>query len=693
MKETNLHSHGNSKIVKTICNMCSNHCGIAAHVKDGKIVKVDGAQEHPFHNLCVKPYAIPELVHSEERLTDPLRKSKGKFQKITWDEAFAFLVKRLTSIREKHGPEAVVIYMGTPTCIGPKLKSVVRRFADLYGTPNFTSAAYHCFLSRVMGSVVTCGGFPNADLACADTKCIVVWGKNAPESFASERDAIYSLTGNGAKLIVIDPKKTAFGKKADIFAQVRPGTDCALALGLLRVIITEELYDKKFVEDWTLGFKELSEYVQAFPPERVEEITWVPAETIINIARVYATTKPACIDLGISLEHCSNGFQTIRALTTLEAITGNLDIAGGNLILTGLPYADFRVLDRVTQKITVGDDFPLFKNIVLEPSASSLTEVILSERPYPIKALLVVGGNPLTTWPNSNRVKKAFEKLDFLLVQDLVMTDTAQMAHMVLPGSSFLESEEMRDIYFSHEGIPLVAKSNKVIEPVGNAKEDWEIWAELGRRMGYQEFFPWQDSDELLMDLLRTTNVSLDQLKQNPGGLYYQEREFEKYSKQGFNTPSGKVEIFSEMLAEHGYDPIPTFHEPIASPVSRPDLAEKYPLVLVTGPRTKTYTHSQYRHLPSLKKLYPEPLVEMNPETARGLGIKEGDTVKVETLRGFVKAKAKLTEDIALKVVSLLHGWSNASGANANCLTDNKAVDPVSGFPEYRAVLCCVTKA
>jgi anaerobic selenocysteine-containing dehydrogenase len=692
MKKINLHGHESPKIVKTICNMCSNHCGIAAHVKDGKIVKVDGAQEHPFHNLCVKPYAIPELVHSEERLTDPLQKLKGQFQKITWDEAFAVVVKKLTTIRDKYGPEAVVIYLGTPTCIGPKLKSVVRRFADLYGTPNFTSAAYHCFLSRVMGSVVTCGGFPNPDLACADTKCIVVWGKNAPESFASERDAIYSLTGNGAKLIVVDPRRTAFGKKADIFAQVRPGTDCALALGLLRVIITEELYDKRFVEDWALGFKKLSEYVKDFPPKKVEEITWVPAETVINIARVYATTKPACIDLGISLEHCSNGFQSIRALTILEAITGNLDIAGGNLILSGLPYANFRFPDRVSQKSTVGDNFPLFKNLVLEPSASSLTEVILSEKPYPVKALLVVGGNPLVTWPNSNRVKAAFEHLDFLIVQDLFLTETAQMAHMVLPGSSFLESEEMRDIYFNHEGTPLVAKSNKVIEPVGNAKEDWKVWAELGRRMGYPDFFPWQNSDELLIDLLKTTNVSLDQLKQNPGGIYYQEREFKKYLKQGFNTPSGKVEIFSEMLAEHGYDPIPTFHEPKESPASRPDLAEKYPLVLVTGPRTKTYTHSRYRHLPSLKKLYPEPLLEMNPNTAGGLGINEADMVKVETLRGFVKVKAKLTEDIALKVVSLLHGWSNASGANANCLTDDKAIDPISGFPEYRAVLCRVSK-
>jgi anaerobic selenocysteine-containing dehydrogenase len=680
------------KLVKTVCNMCSNHCGINAYVRDGKIDRIEGMQEHPFHNLCVKPYAIPEMVHSAERLVNPLKKENGKFREMTWDEAFGFLVDRLTDIRRKYGAEATVLYLSTAVSVSPLIKEVARRFADIYGTPNFTTAAFTCFLARVIGSVLTCGTYPNPDFHSADTRCMVIWGKNPPESFASERDAINLLMGRGAKLVVVDPRRTSLAKKSNIHAQIRPGTDCALALGLLNVIITEKLYDDNFVEHWTVGFDKLIEHVKEFTPQTVERITWVPAETVKSMARMYAASKPACIDLGISLEHSSNGIQTIRAINALIAITGNLDISGGNLILPGLTYKDLRLKERIHQTISVGDGYPLFNKIVRAPSASSVTNIILSEKPYPIKALLVVGSNPLLTWPNTSLVKRAFEKLELLCVIDTYMTDTAQMADLVLPGTTFLETDELRDIYFSHEGIPLIVKSNKVIEPVGNAMEDWKIWAELAKRMGYEEYFPWKDSDDLISDLLKPTNITLDRLKQNPGGIYYTERMFRKYLRDGFNTPSGKVELFSETMAHHGYDPMPTFHEPVESPLSQPDIKEEYPFILMTGPRTQAYTHSRFRNLPSLRRLYPEPIVEINSQSAQGLGINNGDMVRVDTLRGSIKVKAHLTEHINPQVVSVLHGWSIESGANANWLTDNNAVDPVSSFPEHRAVLCRVER-
>lgn len=692
MAKINELTKGQARVVKTICNMCSNHCGINAYVEDGRIVRISGAQEHPFHHLCVKPYALPEVVHSSERLANPLKKVDGEFRKISWDEAFAFVIERLENIREKFGPEAVVLYLSTAVSVSTMIPTIARRFADLFGTPNFTTAAFTCFLARVMGSALTCGAYPSPDLNSADTRCILVWGKNPPESFASERDAIRVLTGRGAKLIVIDPRRTALAKEAEIHAQLRPGTDCALALGLLNVIIREKLYDGNFVKNWTVGFDRLVEHVQGFSPQRVEEITWIPANTIVDIARAYASKKPACINLGISLEHCSNGIQTIRAVTILEAITGNLDVSGGNLIVPKLQYANLRMKEKISQERTVGDDYPLFNKYVLAPSASSVTNIIFSAKPYPIKSLLVVGSNPLVTWPNSHRVKKAFERLEFLLVIDTFMTDTARLADVVLPGTTFLESDELRDIYFSHEGIPLIVKSNKVIEPIGNSMEDWKIWAELGRRMGYEEYFPWKDSDELMVDLLDPTNITLERLKQSPGGIFYADREYQKYLKSGFNTPSGKVEIFSETMAQHGYDPLPTFHEPVESPTSRPDIAEKYPLIIMTGPRTQAYTHSRYRNIPGLRELYPEPFIEINPRTADNLGIADGDRVKVETRRGSIAVKAKLTEDIHPKIVSMLHGWSNDTGANANCLTDNNAVDPVSSFPEHRALLCNIVK-
>ncbi len=681
------------RITKAVCNLCSNHCGINVHVENGKIVKVDGMQEHPFHNLCVRAYALPEAVHSSERLITPLKKVAGDFKEVSWDEAFTFIVDKLLNIRQKYGAKAVVPWLGVATVVSPAIKAITRRFADLYGTPNYASGTTYCFLARVLGSVLTCGTYPNPDLVSGETKCIVVWGKNPPNTFASEKDGISTMLGRGAKLIVIDPRRTPLAKKADIYAQIRPGSDCALALGLLNVIIAENLYDKGFVKRWTVGFDKLVNYVKEFSPERVEQITSISADMVKDIARTYAITKPACMDLGISLEHSSNGIQSIRALQILTAITGNMDIAGGNLILPGVGYQNLRVPQKTENNRDFGSEaFPLFAQIVHEPSSSSLTEAIINDKPYPIKALLVSGANPLVQWPNSSKVKEAFEKLDLLVVMDTFMTDTGEMADVVLPAGTFLETDELRDIYWNHEGTPLLVKSNKAIEPIVNAWEDWKIWAELGRRMGYADYFPWKDSNELIAELLKPTNITLERLEQNPGGVYYAEREFQKYLGTGFDTPSGKVEIYSEAMAQHGYDPIPTFHEPVESPISRPDLAEKYPLILMVGPRVLSYTHSQHRNIPSLRKLYPEPLVEINYKTALSLGIADGETVKVENLRGSMIAKAQLTEDIHPRVVSICDGWSNKIGANGNCLTDDKAVDPVSGFPEFRSTLCRVTK-
>jgi anaerobic selenocysteine-containing dehydrogenase len=291
------------------------------------------------------------------------------------------------------------------------------------------------------------------------------------------------------------------------------------------------------------------------------------------------------------------------------------------------------------------------------------------------------------TWPNTNKVIKAFEKLDLIVVIDTFMTDTAKRADIVLPGSTFLERQDLRT--YPSRGMTLILRTERAVEPVGNSMEDWKIWAELGKRLGYGEYFPWKDSDELFEYLLKPTNISIDRLKQNPGGVYYLERRFQKYLKEGFNTPSKKVELYSEAMNTFGYDPLPTFHEPAESPVSRPDLIEKYPLVLITGARTIAYQHTQYRNLPSLRRLVPEPLIEINPKTAASLGIADGDAVKVESLRGGIQLRAKLTEGIHPEVVSLQHGWSEA---NVNYLTDDQARDPISAYPGFRSEMCRVTK-
>lgn len=676
-------SESGSRIAKTICNMCPTYCGIDVYVEDGKIVGVTGMEEHPNHTLCVKAKAIPELVHSSERLTNPLKKVDGRFEEISWDEAFDLVAAKLSDIKQKYGPQAVVVHIGEPF-VFTDTERMLRRFSELYGTPNYTTGASFCAFATIMGQSLTCGTYISPHYS-VDTRCIIVWGKNPRESFPLEADEVYAMLGRGAKLIVVDPRLTPLAKKADIHAQIRPGTDCALALGMLNVIIAEGLYDKAFVDQWTIGFDKLVERVKEYSPERVEEITWVPADTIKDMARVYATSKPACISSGVALDHSTNGVQTVRAIATLIAITGNLDVAGGNIYNTSrLKRASFRLQEKIVDKVSIGIDFPLFRRYTHEETAVPALDAIITEEPYPIKALLVVGCNPVLTWPNTNKVIRAFEKLDLLLVVDIFMSETAKLADIVLPGTTFLERQDIR----GHEN-HLVAIANRVIKPIGNSKEDWEIWAELGRRMGYADYFPWEDSDELFKYWLEPSAVSLDQLKQNPGGVHYAEREFQKYLKNGFNTPSKKVEIYSGLMEKFGYDALPTFKEPAESPVSRSDLVEKYPLILTTGAKTVNYLHSEYRNLPSLRRLVPEPLIEINLQTASSLGVADGDLVKVESSRGSIELKAKVTEDIHPKVVCIQHGWSEA---NVNLLTDDEARDPVSGFLSFKSLMCRVTK-
>lgn len=678
-----------SKVVKTVCNMCTNHCGIDVRVENGKIVKVEGMPEHPYHYLCVKPSAIPEMVYSKDRLTDPLKKVNGKFKKISWDEAFSFLADKLNSIKQKYGANALNIYVGNPF-IATQAEKVMRRWADVYGTPNYTTGARYCFIPKVIGHALTVGGMILPYVA-TDSKCIVIWGKNPQETFASEIYKINKLLESGAKLIVVDPRKTPLAKRADIHAQVRPGTDCALALGLLNVIISEGLYDKAFVEKRTVGFDRFAKYVKEFTPKKVEEITWVPVETIEKFARMYATTKPACTTLGVSMDHCTNGIQAIRAITTLIAITGNLDVLGGSVFdAGGLAQTNLRLPDKVAGVPAIGDDYPLYTQYIRETVLTHLLDAILDGKPYPVKGLIVVGSNCAVTWPDSTRVRQALDKLDLLVAIDICMNETTKMADIVLPAASFLEREDIRDAWHNHEDLCLFVRTNRVIEPIGNSMEDWKIWAELGRRMGYAEYFPWKNVEELHRELLKTTDVTVEQLKQNPGGVIYREKKYQQYLKDGFNTPTKKVEIYSETLDKLGIDPIPTFHEPMESPVSCPDLVKKYPFVLTTGLRTSNYLHSNYRNLPSLRKLLPEPTVEINSETARSLGIAKGDWVVVESPRGSIKIKAKPTDDVHPKVIGIQMGWAEA---NVNFLVSNETSDPVLGIAGLRSTLCRISKA
>lgn len=685
--------------IKTVCSLCHQMCGINIEVENGRVIGVSPMVEHERHLLCEKAYALPEIVHSPDRLTEPLVKKNGKFQKVTWDEALDYVAAALLKIRDRYGAKALVTHSGF-AFVRSYAEYVERRLCDLYGTPNFTTGGSICYLARTIAYVLTCGAFLNPDYDeglpySRKTKCLIVWGNNPDESNVPlHGQGIRDAVANGSKLIVVDPRSIALVKKADIHAQIRPGTDGALALGMLNVIINEDLYDKDFVRDWVTGFEEFSEYVQEFSPEQVETITWVPAETIRAMARMYAGNTPAAISVYVAMDHHTNAVQSLRAITALIAITGNLDVPGGNTMMPGLRLSrmmtNLRFPERVPNPLeeSVGADYPMYFRQAGMPTAIPVVDQMASQKPYPIKALLIAGNNAFLTWPNTTKFVQGRRNLDLMVVVDIYMTDTAKMADVVLPGTTFLERPEIRD--YLGQGAALATLGNQVIKPIGNCRQEWWIWAELGRKMGYAEHFPWQDAEALLEHLLEPSPFTLKELKENAAGIYYLNKEYRKYLKNGFATPSGKIELYSQTLQEHGYDPLPVFSEPVESPVSRPELAKNFPLFLLGAHKRRAYTHSQHRNIPQLRKIVPEPLLEIHPDTARRCEVNDGDWVIVESARGRIKLKAKFSEELHPQIVAMMYGWSEA---NVNYLTDDTSRDPISGFPNLRCILCRVEKA
>jgi len=675
-----------TRVAKTICSLCATRCGLDVHVENGRIVKIEEMPEHPFKHLCIKAQALIDWIYSKERVTEPMRKMNGKWQQVSWDEALGFIADKLKSIKDKDGARSLVVHVGFPF-IGVPLSQIAYRFCDVYGSPNFTSGASFCFFSREMAQSIT---FDHNTKPLSPyyrgTQCNLLWGINPTESNVLQAGAINNSAKAGAKLIVIDPRVIPLAKQADIYAQIRPGTDTALALGILNVVIDEKLYDKEFVQKWTHGFDKLANHVKQYPPEKVAEITWVPADIIRDIARMYATSKPACISQGVALDHCTNGVQTNRAIACLIAICGNYDIPGGSTFNTALEQTDLQVTKDLTDEI--GAPYPLFTRFRHEPSVAPVTNAILTSNPYPIKALIINGCNAVNTWPETKKVKQAFEQLELLVVMDMFMNETAEMADVFLPATSFVESTVLKD--YAPQSLAMAVLTQQAIEPLGSSWPDWKFWVELGKRMGYEEYFPWNTDDELYATLLKPTGFTVEQVKGKPGGIFHHSREERRYLTDGFNTPSGKVELYSELMEQHGYDPLPTYYETAESPVSKPDLAKEYPLILTTGPRTGVYIHSQLRNVEVMRKRHPEPLAQIHPDTAKKVGISDGDMVKVETIRGSVQMKAQLTPDILPQVVSIPHGWEGE--ANANLVTTGEELDPISGFPSFKSMLCRVSR-
>ncbi len=680
------------EIIKTDCILCVWGCGINAYVEEGKLVKVEGMAEHPLNQgiLCPRGSHLVDYVYSPDRLKHPMKKENGGWKRISWNEALNIIATNLQQVKDKYGAHALAIFCGSIGVENNELSAFARRFRGAYGTPNFLSVESNCYRSRILAHQLTFGTFLIEEPEKAS--CVILWGHDPDSSKLPLAGKLYQALDKGLELIVIDPKRTPLAKRG-IHIPIRPGTDCALALGILNVIISENLHDKEFVDKYTIGFDKLVEHIKQYPPERVEEITSVPAADIKRIARIFATAESASIVQGIcSLDQQINGLQTNRALAILQVVTGNVDVPGG---WVNVPFPRLGSLHIKVDEDPIGTaEHPLFYRLWGRQSPYGqtmyLADAILDERPYPIKALIVTGGNPALTLPDSNKIEQALEKLDFLVVIDLFMTETAKMADIVLPACSFMERSGIGYVYGVTSGMPYILLRKKVIEPLWECWPDWRFWCELGRRMGYGEYFPWQTDEEVIEHWLKPTGLTIKQLsEQNPEGVFFAEKKYDMAKKGEFGTPSGKIELYSQTLAEHSYDPLPVHIEPSQSPTSRPDLVKEYPLILTTGARILEYTHTQFRNVPQLRQSAPEPIAEIHPDTAIKYGVADGDTIAVETRKGQIKIKVRTTEDLLPNAVSIPHGWAEA---NANLLTELEPRDPVTGYTELKAMLCRIRK-
>jgi anaerobic selenocysteine-containing dehydrogenase len=702
------------KLVPTFCAMCgpSPGCGIYAIVRDGRFVGVKGMKESPLNRgrLCPKAHASAQWVYSPDRLKTPLRrigaKGEGRFEPITWDQALDIIADKLKEQKARFGPESLAILSPAHRTYS----SYLYRFLLAHGSPNYGHSGI-CAMQRAFAYSYTLGGSPRPDVG--RTKLVVIWGKQPIFAGASKGSIkeILDAKERGAKIVAIKPTMEPDVAIADVWVPVRPGTDAALALAMLHVVIGEKLYDEPFVREWTYGFDPLVEHIKQYTPEWAQPITGVDAEQIRSVARLYATTKPACIQTGNGFEHAPGCADAIRAVSILAAITGNLDRPGGDLLGGpgeggGRPRtSDLR--DRITQEWIdklVAPEFPRPFQPMLEGTSSAyyrIIESVLTEKPYPVRTIIAPGTQPSVTNRGPKNVIAALQKLDFYVVIDVTRTAEMNYADVVVPVASMYEIDHP----FESTGNWTMAR-NKVIEPLGAYKSDYEFWIDLAVRMGYGKDF-WNGSiAECMNEQLKPLGLTMDELRAKPTGIVRTESRppvYEKYARV-FSAPStrldrapylpqGKVAIYNTTFEKLGYNPLPEWREPPESPTATPELLDRYPLVFSDFHTSKVYTASWQRNVPYLREVLPDPTVQIHPDAAKARGIAPGDWVIVESPHGVLKFKAEIYPGIRPDAVMALHGWWQAcaelgrpgfplldGGANTNNLysTDpKKACDPL----------------
>ncbi len=688
------------KVCHTVCAICSpaNNCGVNAYVKDGKMIKLEGMDEHPASRgrLCVKGLSGRQFAYREDRILTPLRRvgerGEGKFEPITWEEAYREIASRLNGIKAEYGADAVAFFGGYNKWYRPWL----RRLAHSFGTMNYGTESSTCMTAGWMAWKVAAGQLARPDMAHADL--YLGFALNPYFSGHSKAAAMEKRHAKGMKIIIIDPKITpAVERLCDLYLRPYPGTDGALALCMGNILIENGWINQEYIDKYVHGFEEYKEYVKQFNSTNIEALTGVPYEKVLEACRMIHESHSMCINENSApIPHHRNGFQNYRAIMALSALTGNYDHEGGQMPghhsfthqMAGFVTRDEEFSEEIIPKdakLPVGaEKFPLWYYTEREMQCVDLARQIMEGTPYPVKALFAMGMN-YRMLPNDNYVREALLNLDFFVDTDLFMTDTAMLADIVLPVCTSYERGELE----TYPGC-YAWYTRPAIDRVGESKSDAEIICDLAKELQLGDAELEAGYEKNLEYMLQDLDITVEELKASelpvkipnvpkaaPG----------EHLEKGLNTPTGKFELYSELIASHPewhLDPLPTYREPLddADP-------ERYPYRLCSGGRIPNAIHSRLHKVKWARSLRPDPTAELSVEDAAELGVKEGDDLELFTERGCICVKAKPTHKVPKSVVFFYHGYSEA---DVNSLMSGTHVDPYSGFPAYNSTRCGMRK-
>ena len=703
----------------SVCTICDIGCQVRSIADNGKVSRILG-HDNPMlaGNICYKGVAAPSIHNHAERIRIPLkrtgRRGADQWREISFEQALDEIAERLQSLVGRYGPETLAV--STSGWNTQTTHAMDRRFMNLLGSPNWISGVALCAGNTAAVNKLTYGWFPMPDYAGAN--CIVLFGHNPKKhSWTPIFNAINAARARGAKLIVLDPRVSEQAEQADLHLRLRAGTDAAMCLGWLKVIFDEELYDQAFVDDWCTGFQELKARVEEYPLERVEQITGVDRDLIAKAARIYAGAKGAVIPWTPITDQQVSSTSAIRLHSILRAVTGNLDIKGGETLGGFNPdyisESELALHERLPleqkQKQLGYDQYPVFTYRVAEmlkepcrnvwgfpyadqvmgchmANPTSVFRAMAKEEPYPVKAFFVLGNNALLSYPNQHQVLRGMLNQELIVAHEIFMTPTAMLADYVLPGDVFTERNHIADSWSWSTRLTL---SQKLVEPPTEASSTFSFWRELAHRMGFGTEFPWSSLEDLLDYRLSLSSRTFRDFESSTF-MEMPPVEYRKYLKTGFATPSGKVELYSSLLEQLGFDPLPYHREPA-------DICDEYPYRVFTGVREDAFFQTGQRNIKVLRDRYPLPKLFLHTRDALKEGIEDGDWAKLETTSGEVIAQVSVQESMKEGHIRVPHGWwypelrgkEELSGAFISsdavlCSDDDEFLDREQGVPHFK---------